>query len=93
MRVSDSEAGARWVTASEIAEYAFCPRAHYYSTQGSPVAPSAGAAAARAEGIAWHEQALRHDVDLERSGYGRAGALLALAFGLLILLAWLTVLS
>ena len=80
----------RWVSASELAEYAFCPRAHHYARHPAqaPIAPEAPER--RAEGERWHERTLAAEVDLERGGYRRAAWLLGLAVGLLGLLAWLT---
>lgn len=52
---------ARYVSASELAEFAFCPRAHYYQRHpdGRPVAPEA--LAREREGLAYHARTTRSD--------------------------------
>ena len=42
-----------WTTPSELAEYTFCPRAHFYRRQGnSPPSPAASS------GVAYHQRRL-----------------------------------
>jgi hypothetical protein len=51
----------RVVSASELAEYAFCPRAHYYRTHpdGRPAPPDSERRASA--GVEYHRQTLRSD--------------------------------
>ena len=56
----------RWVTASDLAEYVYCPRAHWYRHHPPRGGPTARAIAARAVGADYHSQELEARVRLER---------------------------
>jgi hypothetical protein len=66
-----------WSSASELAEYSFCPRAHFYHRQGEPPATRASAA-----GVRYHATALGSERWRDRHA-GAAWA--AVAVGLLLL--------
>ena len=55
----------RWTTPSELAEYAYCPRAWYYRTTRPEPAPSAGQRA----GVAYHRRELGGE--RRRADHGR----------------------
>jgi hypothetical protein len=59
-----------WVTASDVAEYAFCPRSHWYRTHppAGGTTPEAGARAAA--GVRYHDRVL----GAERRRAERGGA-------------------
>jgi len=47
-----------WVTASDVAEYAFCPRAHWYRTHPPPEGTTRAAAERAAAGVRYHDRVL-----------------------------------
>jgi len=49
---------AGWVTASQLAEYAFCPRAYWYRAHPPPEGPAASSVAALAGGERFHARTL-----------------------------------
>lgn len=63
-----------WVSASDLAEYAYCPRSHYYSLHteavGGRIAPDPRARA----GVRYHQRTLSAERDHDR----HIGAYLAL---------------
>ncbi|HKV89964.1 MAG TPA: hypothetical protein VJQ43_02070 [Thermoplasmata archaeon] len=61
MRSDANARRARYVSASELAEYAFCPRAHYYRlhSEGRPV--SSDASARERAGVTYHRRTLSSD--------------------------------
>jgi hypothetical protein len=76
---------APWVSASELAEYAFCPRALYYRHH-PPAGPADPAARASAErGVAFHARTLEEARHRASAGY--AGPIAAVLVGLLLLAA------
>jgi hypothetical protein len=69
----------RWASASEMAEFAFCPRAHYYSQHPPEEGPTPESVVARSDGIRFHGRTMAADQFVERSGaLGIALLLLAL---------------
>lgn len=87
MRAPDRDA---WVTAGEIAEYTYCPRAHWYA-RTIPDAPVPRDAARRgAAGERYHARTSRSVVHREDRGSGYAalvvvGALLLVGLSLYLL--------
>lgn len=71
-----------WVSASDLAEYAYCPRSHWYSTHpeevpvGTPVDPRAR------RGQRYHQRTLAAERDHDRH-VGRYIALLLIGLALL----------
>jgi CRISPR/Cas system-associated exonuclease Cas4 (RecB family) len=49
---------ARWVTASDLAEYAFCPRAYWYTRHPPAEGPEPSNATARHLGERYHARTL-----------------------------------
>ncbi len=78
-----------WTSASEIAEYAFCPRASFYHAHPPSEGPSPSARAGAAAGTRFHARALA----AERRHAEHAGAYwVGLAVGVALLLggiAWI----
>ena len=54
------------MTASDLAEYAFCPRAHWYETHPPPEGPAPSSRTARAAGERFHASALTRRSRRER---------------------------
>ncbi|HEV2429619.1 MAG TPA: hypothetical protein VGV64_07240 [Thermoplasmata archaeon] len=69
-----------WVSASDLAEYAFCPRAQWYRRHPPREAPSEAATRSARSGERYHAASLGREVDREARGSG--GALLAILVGL-----------
>jgi CRISPR/Cas system-associated exonuclease Cas4 (RecB family) len=76
----------RWTSASDLAEYAYCPRAGYYRRHRAPPAPTVESEA----GVAYHARELARAGALERRAGIYWGGLLAgsiaIGVGLLVLL-------
>lgn len=76
-------AETRWVSASELAEYAYCPRAHFYRGRVPDSALSHSAVRSLDRGRAWHAREL--SVERHATGWGRLllvlGALLLVTVG------------
>lgn len=47
-----------WVSASDLADYAYCPRAHWYQQHPPPDGPAPGSPARSAAGRRYHAEAL-----------------------------------
>lgn len=58
MARSSDAAPAGWVTASDLAEYAYCPRAHWYRTHPPPEGPAPSSVRSRATGEQFHARLL-----------------------------------
>lgn len=58
MARSPDDPSAGWVTASDLAEYSYCPRAHWYRGHPPPGGPARSSVAARAEGERFHARVL-----------------------------------
>lgn len=72
----DVDPSLGWVTASELAEYAYCPRAHWYRRHPPPEGPSTESRLARTRGERFHGQTLaRRD---RRERWSAAAWILAL---------------
>jgi len=79
-----------WTSASELAEFAFCPRAWYYSTHPPGFAPDRRAVDRSEGGRAFHTEALRTEQHRETGGASAAGWMwLGIAATVLLLLAGL----
>jgi len=78
-----------WASASDLSEYAYCPRAWYYrkNPPSTPVSPSARRAAEAGE--RYHRSTLAAEQRRESFGTGYAVALLAAVVLILGGLAWL----
>ena len=66
-----------WVSASELAEYAYCPRAWYYRSHPPPGGRTAAGRRSAAAGEAYHGRTLDAEWARERSGAAYAYLLLA----------------
>jgi hypothetical protein len=51
----------RYVSASELADYAFCPRSHYYRLHPEGRRPADGALAREAAGVEYHHRTIGSD--------------------------------
>lgn len=69
-----------WVSASDLAEYAFCPRAQWYRRHPPREAPSEAATRSARAGESYHAASLGREVDREARGSG--GAVFAILVGL-----------
>ena len=71
----------RWVSASELGEYAYCPRSHWYSQNNPEPTSSAEELRARESGDRFHARELSRSVRLaDRRGAYVAVLLAALVF-------------
>lgn len=59
-----------WTSPSELAEYAYCPRARWYRRHPPPGAPDRAAAARRRAGLRYHHRIL--SAERRRSEHGGA---------------------
>ena len=75
---------ATWVSASELGDYEFCPRSHWYAQLPPDAPPTAASRAREARGERFHEAALGARARRSRRGGAYAALLLAgLILGLL----------
>ncbi|MCI4352096.1 MAG: hypothetical protein L3K14_01720 [Thermoplasmata archaeon] len=70
MAPRSDDPATRWVTASDLAEYAFCPRAYWYRGHPPPEGPAPSSRAAQAAGERYHESVLTHRSRRERWSTG-----------------------
>jgi CRISPR/Cas system-associated exonuclease Cas4 (RecB family) len=70
-----SRTGSDWVSASEVAEYAYCPRAWWYRGHPPPDGPDPRSLRSAEAGRAFHHRSLRAEARRDRW----AGALAAAA--------------
>jgi CRISPR/Cas system-associated exonuclease Cas4 (RecB family) len=78
-----------WASASDLADYAFCPRAHWYHDHPPPEGPTSAHRARSAAGVRFHTVALT--AERRHATYGGA-YWVGLLVGVLLLLgglAWL----
>jgi len=78
-----------WVSATELADYAYCPRSHYYALHPPPGGPAPAAQRAARAGVRYHARELGRE---RRRAEGGRGAWAALGIGLVALFggsAWL----
>ncbi len=74
----------RWSSPSDLADYAYCPRSHFYRHHPPPVGPSAASGARRRAGRVYHRRTLA----AERRRADRAGAYWAgVAVGVVLVVA------
>jgi len=80
-----------WVSVSDLAEYAFCPRAHWYRGHPTGAAPEPAADRRAEAGTAYHRRELSRVRARESRGAGWAIAAAAIGILLLaaILLGWI----
>jgi len=57
-----------WVSASELADYAYCPRAHWYARHPPPGGPARDAGRRARRGVEFHAHALSGE--RRRAEYG-----------------------
>lgn len=79
----------RWVSATELADYAYCPRSHYYAEHPPAGGPTSAAQRSARAGARYHARELGRE---RRRAEGSGGAWVALAIGILLALgglAWL----
>lgn len=74
----------RWVSASELAEYAYCPRAWWFRGHPPPLGPSRESQRAARSGARFHAETLDGERARERWA-GRYVVLLLVALALLLL--------
>jgi|HubBroStandDraft_1064217.scaffolds.fasta_scaffold04688_9 hypothetical protein len=82
------EENGPWVSATDLADYAYCPRSHWYHDHPPPGGPSRGALARSAAGTHYHQQVL--GAERRRAEHGGA-YWVGLVLGVLLLiggLAW-----
>jgi hypothetical protein len=81
---------AEWVSASDLAEQAYCPRAYWY--RHHPPSESAARAAERAPGrsagIAYHTRYLQGELRRETTGAYALWLAAAIGLGLVVLALW-----
>jgi hypothetical protein len=58
---ADRTRSRRYVSAGELADYAYCPRSHYYRTHPDGRAPAEGALARERAGTSYHTRTIRSD--------------------------------
>jgi CRISPR/Cas system-associated exonuclease Cas4 (RecB family) len=79
---------APWCSASDLSEYAYCPRAHWYRHHGSPAGIDAHSRRSQELGISYHERSL--SALEEREGHvGRWVAIVVLAVAMLVVALYL----
>jgi len=71
------------VSASDLAEYAYCPRSWWYSEHRSPDEAARSSQRARSRGRSYHDRTLRAEARRERWGAAYA-VLLTLAVALVL---------
>ncbi|MGI0055568.1 MAG: hypothetical protein ACREB9_02385 [Thermoplasmata archaeon] len=71
-----------WVSASDLAEYAYCPRSYWYGEHPPAHIPASQTRSEELRGVRFHRRAL----GAERSRDSRAGLYLALVFTAIALL-------
>lgn len=80
-------AGPRWVSASELADYAYCPRSWWYRDHPPAGGPAPGAERRARAGVAYHQRVLT----AERRRDAWSGAVAAAAVLAAVVLALLLV--
>ena len=76
-----------WTTPSDLADYAYCPRSHWYRHHPPPGGPSPGAEERAREGVRYHWRELTAERHRAERGAAYWGALL-LGVALLLGGAW-----
>jgi CRISPR/Cas system-associated exonuclease Cas4 (RecB family) len=66
----------RWVSASDLEEYAYCPRAHWYRHHPPPGGPRPESVARSRAGQRYHERELGAERRREEHGAGYLAAVL-----------------
>ena len=80
-----------WVSVSDLAEYAYCPRAQWYRGHPPREAPAPSAVRSSERGEAYHQRSLSAVAEREArgAGWGIAALLLGLLVVAALLLVWL----
>jgi CRISPR/Cas system-associated exonuclease Cas4 (RecB family) len=80
-----------WTSASDLAEYAYCPRAHYYRHHPPPRGPDADSVRRAGLGERYHAQALAAEIRRSAASSRALWALVGLALVLLLVaLVWIS---
>lgn len=61
MNPTGSHPRRRYVSAGELADYAFCPRSHYYRLHPEGRTPAAGSVARERAGVLYHARTIGAD--------------------------------
>jgi hypothetical protein len=72
-----------WVSATELADYAYCPRSHYYAAHPPPGGPAPAAQRSARAGARYHARELGRERHREEGG---AAAWAAIAAGIALTL-------
>jgi len=76
-----------WTTPSDLAEYAYCPRSHWYRHHPPPGGPDRGAQERAQEGVRYHRRVLTGERHRAERGVAYWAALLV-GVGLVLGGAW-----
>jgi hypothetical protein len=79
-----------YVSAGELADYAFCPRSHYYARHPEGRRPAAGAVARESAGTAYHHRTIGSDRRWASASPLPWIATLLIGLAILGLLLWVT---
>lgn len=82
---ASERSGPRWVSASELADYAYCPRSWWYRDHPPPGGPSPDADRRAQAGVTYHQRVLA----AERRRDAWSGVITAAAILSALLLGWL----
>lgn len=85
MGAGDARESVAWASASELADYEFCPRAWWYRENPPAEGPSRESRRSAEEGVRFHERTLDGERRRDRNGWVYAAvlavALLAVVLG------------
>jgi len=81
----DSDDG--WTSPSDLADYAYCPRSHWYRTHPPPGGPRPESRASATAGVRYHDRVLSGERHRAERGGAYWGVLLV-GFGLAVLGGW-----
>lgn len=77
MRADAREPSRGWVSVSDLAEYTYCPRAHWYRHHPPVGGPTRDSARHQRKGLEFHERELSATAARSEGGYGVPIAILA----------------
>lgn len=77
------EVTGNWVSAGDLADWVYCPRAHYFRSHPPPEGEDPQGRALRDAGTGYHDRFLRSELRRERAG---ANWWIAAAAGVVLLL-------
>ncbi|HXW67017.1 MAG TPA: hypothetical protein VEL82_03965 [Thermoplasmata archaeon] len=81
--------GPEWVSASDLAEYAYCPRAHFYRDHPPPEGPARGSGRRARSGARYHARTLAAERRRAEHGVAYWGALVLGVLLVVGALAWI----